>query len=728
MRSGPRSRPGPSSPGLVRWAAAACCGLAPALAPGQVPGAVTAQAPLRPVVITGAAPDQQRWSAPASIDIVDGEALRAGNLQINLSEGLAGVPGLSIQNRQNYAQDLQVSMRGFGARATFGVRGVRLYVDGIPASAPDGQGQTAGFPLGSAERVEIIRGPYSALYGGSAGGVIALYTADGAATEWSAGVAGGVNNGADGLWRASTQASGTVGGYSYRLDLSDFGTQGLRPQSAAGRGSSYLKLSRPYEGGRLVLIASRQRSSALDPQGLSRAEFNANPDQTTPAALQFNTRKSVEQSQIGLAWQHALGAGHQLELMGYGGRRALVQYQSIAPSAQVAPGSAGAVIDLDRQYWGLNLRWRLDRAYTSGRLTASAGLAADAQTENRLGYENFSGSAAAPTALGVAGRLRRDEVNRADTLDPYAQLEWDSADWTLTAGLRRSRLRLRSADRYIAPGNPDDSGATRYAAWLPVAGLRWRLSPQLQAYASAGRGFEPPTFNEVAYRASGSSGLNTTLAASRSRSVEAGLRGRHGAAAWSATAFDVLTQDEIVVQTNTGGRSTFQNAGRTRRRGLELSGDLQWGRLNISSALTLLNATYASGFLTCDASPCAAPAVSIPAGNRIPGIARRQAHVRLAWEPGWARSTFTLDLHHSAAVPVNDRNSDYAPAYTVANLGVRFQQDSGPWQLREFVRVDNLTGRRYAGSVIVNEGNGRYFETAPGRSAFVGVELVRRFE
>ncbi|MEO6291697.1 MAG: TonB-dependent receptor [Burkholderiaceae bacterium] len=712
----------PSKFGCGVWVAAAS-GLLPVGVAAQ-PSQPAVESVLRPVVITGAAPDQQRWTAPVSMDIVDGEDIRAGQLQVNLSESLSLVPGLSIQNRQNYAQDLQVSMRGFGARAAFGVRGVRLYVDGIPASAPDGQGQTANFPLTSAERIEVIRGPYSALYGSSAGGVVALYTADGGPAEWRAGLAGG----ADGLWRATTQASGSVGAVNYRVDVTHFATDGLRPQSQADRDTAHLKLSRSYDGGKFTLIANRQVSHAQDPLGLTETEFKANPYQTTANATQFDTRKSVQQSQLGMSWQHRLGEGHQLEVIGYGGQRDLTQYQAIATGAQTAASSAGGVISLGRDYWGLNARWRLDRQFASGKLTATVGLTTDQQREQRLGFENFQGVSTAPAALGVMGKLRRDETNQASTLDPYAQLEWDSADWTLTGGVRRSRVRLSSADHYITSGNPDDSGSVSYTATLPVLGVRWRLAPEVQAFASAGRGFETPTLNEVAYRASGGTGLNTTLNASRSRSVEAGLRGRHGVAAWAATVFDIKTQDEIVVLTNTGGRSTFQNAGRTQRRGLELSGDVQFGAFTLSSAYTLLNATYTDGFKTCDASPCATPNVVVAAGNRMPGVAARQAHVRLAWDAGWHGSVVTLDVHHSAVLPANDRNTAEAAAYTVANLGVRFQQDSGAWQWREFLRIDNITNRSYAGSVIVNEGNGRYFETAPRRSAFVGLELVRRFK
>lgn len=690
-----------------------------------LPALALAQQALQPVVITAAPADTQRWTAPASIDVVDGEELRAGQLQVNLSEGLGRVPGLTIQNRQNYAQDLQLSIRGFGARSTFGVRGVRLYVDGIPASAPDGQGQTANFPLGNAQRIEVIRGPYAVLYGNASGGVVSLYTADGQATEWRAGVAAG----ADGLWRASTQANGVVGGYSYSVDAEAFGTKGLRPQSTADRDTGHAKLSRSWGDGRLVLIANRQVSQAQDPLGLSRAEFDANPYQTTPSATQYNTRKTIQQTQLGLSWQQRLGGGQQLELMGYGGQRGILQYQAIPAGTQAAAASPGGIISLQRDFWGLNARWRLERSYASGKLMASLGLATDRQDEQRQGYDNFSGTATVPTALGVQGRLRRDEHNQASTLDPYAQLEWSSTGWTLSGGVRRTRVRLTSADHYIVPpGNGDDSGAVEYSATLPVIGLRLLLSPKVQAYASVGRGLESPTLNEVAYRAFGTTGLNTALNASRSHSAELGLRGRFGWASWSGTLFDVATEQEIVVLTNTGGRSTFQNAGRTRRRGLELAGDAQWGAWQLTAAATLLDARYSDSFSTCNAAPCTAPNLLIPAGNRLPGMARLQTYASLAWDPQWAGSTLTAEIRRSSAVAVNDRNSDAAPAYTVLNLAWRFRQGMGAWQWSEFVRVDNLADRRYAGSVIVNEGNGRYFESAQGRALAVGLELLRRFD
>jgi len=672
------------------------------------------------------------WRGAASVDVVDGETLRDGQAQVNLSESLGRVPGLVIRNRQNYAQDLQISVRGFGARATFGVRGVRLFVDGIPASAPDGSGQAANFPLGSADRVEVVRGPMAALYGASSGGALLLYTEDGQQpAQWRTGLVAG----SDGLWRASTQISGQTGtpqvpGWSYALDVSGFATEGTRPQSAADRTTANMKLSRSHEGGRTVLVFNQHSSSALDPQGLSRLEFDTGSASTTSSAITYNTSKTVAQTQLGLAFEQALGNGHKLELMGYGGQRQVVQFQSIPKTSQTPnivngidrnAGSSGGVIDLDRDYWGVNARLRHDRDWQGGRLSVSAGLASDHQSDSRKGFENFVGN-----NLGVLGVERRNEVNRASTLDPYVQTEWRTADLTLMGGVRQTRTKYESSDRYLSNG--DDSDRKTYQATLPVVGVRWQWAPSVQAFASVGKGYEIPTLNEVAYRTDKVAGFNTQLNAARSTSAELGLRGRADKTRWSVTGFDIRTDDEIVVENNTGGRATFANAGRTLRQGLELAGEWRSGPITLTSAYTWMQANYRDAFKTCESTPCTnASQKQVPAGNRIPGLPTQQLFAQAAWDTGWAGSRVTLEVRQTGRVMVNDLNTDAAAAHTLFNLGVQFKQDHGDWTLREFVRVDNLTDRKHAGSVIVNDGNGRFFEPGPGRKLLLGLEAQRRF-
>ena len=710
----------------VAWAISLMCVTGAQAQSVNDSAAVADAGALSPVVVSAERSGGGVWRGAASVDVVSGDELREGQAQVNLSESLGRVPGLVIRNRQNYAQDLQISVRGYGARATFGVRGVRLFVDGIPASAPDGSGQAANFPLGSADRVEVVRGPMAALYGASSGGALLLYTEDGQRpSQWRTGVVAG----SDGLWRASTQVTGQTGtaqapGWSYALDVSGFATDGTRPQSAADRNTANMKLSRSHEGGRTVLVFNRHSSSALDPQGLSRAEFDANPDQTNAGALSFNTRKTVSQTQLGLAFEQALGGGHKLELMGYGGQRQVVQYQSITTGAQVPAGSSGGVIDLDRDYWGWNARWRHDREWQGGRLSLSAGVASDLQSDTRKGYENFIG-----TTLGVQGKLRRDEVNRAQTLDPYVQAEWRTQDLTLMGGLRQTRTEYESTDRYIVGSNGNDSGNKDYTATLPVVGVRWQWNPSVQAFASIGKGYEIPTLNEVAYRSGGVSGFNTQLNAARSTSAELGLRGRADQMRWSATAFDIRTDDEIVVQNNTGGRTTFQNAGRTLRQGLELAGEWRTGPITFTTAYTWMRANYQDAFMTCTSAGCpnATPQVQVPQGNQIPGLPKQQLFAQAAWDTGWAGSKVTLDARHVGRVMVNDLNTDAAAAHTLFNLGIQFKQERGDWTLKEFVRLDNLSDQKHAGSVIVNDGNGRFFEPGAGRKLMLGLEAQRRF-
>jgi iron complex outermembrane receptor protein len=254
------------------------------------------------------------------------------------------------------------------------------------------------------------------------------------------------------------------------------------------------------------------------------------------------------------------------------------------------------------------------------------------------------------------------------------------------------------------------------------------LNPSLQVFASIGKGYEIPTLNEVAYRTDKVAGFNTQLNAARSTSAELGLRGRADQLRWSATAFDIRTDDEIVVQNNTGGRATFANAGRTLRQGLELAGEWRSGPITLTSAYTWMQANYRDAFKTCESTPCTnVSQKQVPAGNSIPGLPMHQLFAQAAWDTGWAGSRVTLEARHTGRVMVNDLNKDSAAAYTLFNLGVQFKQERGDWTLREFVRVDNLTDRKHAGSVIVNDGNSRFFEPGSGRKFLLGLEAQRRF-
>ncbi|WP_239024398.1 TonB-dependent receptor [Ramlibacter humi] len=387
----------------------------------------------------------------------------------------------------------------------------------------------------------------------------------------------------------------------------------------------------------------------------------------------------------------------------------------------------GGVIGLSRSYEGTDGRWVMRTRALGTPLTVTAGLTTERLDEHRLGFQNFTGTGVAQV-LGVEGALRRDEDNRVRTFDQYVQGVWEGERVSVTAGVRHSRARFDSRDHFISGANGDDSGAVAYSATTPVAGVVWHANDRLNLYVSAGRGFETPTFNELAYRPGGG-GLNFNLRSATSRQLEVGAKALLGGN-WklNAALFEARTSDELVVLTNSGGRSTFQNAGRTRRRGFEaaLDGTLGGG-WSASIAATALQAEYATGFLTCGPPPCTVPTVAIPAGQRIPGIPRTMLFGELAWtHKPWGLET-AAELRHTGRMAVDDANSDFAGASTVLALRASLRQAVGAWRLREFVRVDNVTDRRYAGSVIVNEGNGRFFEPAPGRNWLLGVNAAYTF-
>ncbi len=663
------------------------------------------------------------FDVPASVDVIEGERLRsAARPEIQLSESLATVPGVTARDRQNQAQDLQLSIRGFGARSTFGVRGVRLYVDGIPATLPDGQGQLSHFDLGALSHVEILRGPFSALYGNSSGGVLQVFTekGEGAPLFSSSMVAG-----SDGLLKPALRAQGASGGLGFNVSASRLRMDGPREHSAAERTIGNLRLDGTAgEGRRWTLLANVLDLRADDPLGLTRAQFDARPDSADAAALAFNTRKTVRQSQLGWVHEADLPVG-TLRWMAYGGERSTVQYQAIPSTAQSNPLHPGGVIDLERRYFGSDLRWSLRTAWAGGSADLVAGLAWDRLDEARRGWQNFAG-----TALGVQGALRRDERNEVSNFDPYLQATWQpSKAWMLTAGVRHSRVRFDSRDRYVVGSNGDDSGAVDYTATLPAFGARYALSDGLHAYAAWGRGFETPTFNELSYRPDGLPGLNFGLRPSRSRNLEVGLKGKLASprVEWSAAWFDVRTRDEIVVQTNVGGRSTFHNAGVTARRGLELAlAARPAAHWELRGAHTWLDARYRDAFATCSASPCAVPTVTIPAGSRIPGIARHFTALELAYAPprGWRGGG---EWRRSGRVYVNDANSDSAAAWSTLALHAGYAWEARGWTWQAAARVDNVLDRRYAGSVIVGEGNGRFFEPAPGRQFSVKLSASHPF-
>ncbi|MGE5648808.1 MAG: TonB-dependent receptor family protein [Bacillota bacterium] len=661
---------------------------------------------LEPIVVSASRTEQTRFDAPASIDAVQVDPLTAASPLVNMSELLPATPGIQIRERQNYAQDLQLSVRGFGTRSTFGVRGVRILVDGIPATMPDGQGQAATATLTSTRRIEVLRGPVAQLYGNAAGGVVQVFTEDPPLAPAAPFARASLGAGSYGQRQQDVTLGGGAAELGALVDVSHYDTDGYRDHSAAERTQANAKiLWRPSASTTVTGIANVFRQPlAQDPLGLTHAQFESNPRQVASVAKTFDTRKTIEQQHAGIVVAHKLDAVDSIDARVYGGTRQVMQTLSFSGSAA---NSAGGVVDLDNSYRGAGLSWTHATRVNNLPLNWTIGVEADDLDQTRRGFVNNN---------GVAGALRRDELDGASNVDLFGQADWTFApQWKASAGVRASRVRLSVDDHFVTSASPDDSGSVEYRNTSPVLGLTWFASDSFNVYGNLGRGFETPTLTEIAYRA-GATGPNLALRPSRSTQGEIGIKWRFGAHSLDLALFDAQSDDEIVPLTTDNGRSIYQNVDKVERRGLEASWRTDAGRFGTQLAYTLLDARFRESYTSTQNG-------TVAAGNRLPGAPLHSLFAQLEYRPV-PKLTTAVEMRIESKAYVDDVNSDAAPGYAVFNLRAGKELRAGPATWYLYGRLDNLFDRNYAGSVIVNDSNRRFFEPAAGRRLFIGLRAT----
>lgn len=583
---------------------------------GLFAGAVHAQEAQAPeeVMVQSGRLAQKQFDTPASVRAIDGDAIRNAGAQVNLSEALAQVPGVVALNRNNYAQDLQISIRGFGARAAFGLRGIRLITDGIPATTPDGQGQASTVSLTSAERIEVLTGPLAQLYGNSAGGVIQTWTRE-AGEQPQLDVS--TTFGSYGLRRHDVQFSGRTGNVGIVADYSTFNIDGYRQNSATERKQfNGVVTTQLQEDTKLKLVANVfDMPLAQDPLGLNAAQLKSDPRQAGNDALTNRTRKIVQHNQLGAVLDHRFSSDLEMQWRAYTGTRQNTQFTSSANW-----------VGLDRDFYGiggqLKGKWR-DAAH--GPVDWVLGFDADQTSERRQG-------GAASAGEKVSGSLTRNELNKASNTDAFGQINWHWTDaqgrnpYTFTAGLRHSSVKLENRDDYLTDGN--GSGSVRYTATNPVVGVTWHALDTLNLFANWGKGFETPTLTEAAYVVENNAikgYFNTGLQASRSQHNEVGVKWTPSSATrLDASLFRISTDNEIVTLKNAFGKTAYKNAAQTLREGGELSWQNLWAtQWRSQLSMAWLRANYDADFTS--------GTTLIASGNRMPAIPSQQLFASLQW-------------------------------------------------------------------------------------------------
>jgi len=667
---------------------------------------------LKEIIVYSGRLEQKKFDSPASVYTIGADTLRSSGPQVNISDVLNHAPGVVALNRNNYAQDVQISIRGFGSRAAFGIRGIRLITDGIPASMPDGQGQTSTVSMTSTDRMEVLTGPLAQLYGNASGGVIQTFTRE-AGDKPEAQVS--LYTGSFGMQRTDWQISQRIGNVGLVADYSTFSIDGYRQQSSAERKqlNSVITVDAKPDTRFKFIVNIFDMPMAKDPLGLTATQLDTDPSQAGTNAIARNTRKTLKQDQVGAVTEHRVSSDLKLQARVYGGTRSNLQYQA-----------TNAWTGLERRFEGLGLQANgKARVFNGQQVTWVVGMDFDHAQEQR--------QAGAASAGEKSGALTRNELNEATNKDYFAQANWSVGErFTLTTGARQSNVTLKSRDDMPTPF--DGSGSVTYKATSPVLGLTWHAQDNLNLYINQGKGFETPTMVEAAYSRDSSNNFvekfNPSLQASLSNHLELGTKWLPTAntrldAAW----FQIDTTNEIVAALASNGRTAFDNAAQTKRDGFELALRQQHtANWRTQTSATFLNATYQAG----------SASYSPPNGNSLPAIPKRQMFAGLQWsEKGFAQAgqkpalgmEAGLDLIHRASMWANDANTttsaDYAlaPSYTLLNARMRQRYQVGAARVEAFIGVDNLTNINTVSSVIINQFSNQYFEPALPRAYVVGL-------
>ncbi len=688
---------------------------------------------LSPVVVTATRTEQDSFDLPMAIDKVERQNID-NQLRMTLSESLARIPGITAQNRNQMAQDPQISSRGFGARSSFGVRGIRVYVDGIPLSMPDGIGNPGSVDLEAIGGIEVMRGPFSAMYGNSSGGVIQLLTKN--APETPA-VGADVLFGSFNTHRESVEAAGTRNGVEYLVNYSDYSSDGFRTQSKNDKQQATVKLgTKLAEDTKLTTLLNWFDQFAQDPGGLVRTGTGVNDpgafaggsffnrEGATRGAIVGNTRVLRSNTQVGFNLEKTFNANNVLNLISYGGHRDNLQYLALGNGA--SGNISGRASSISRNFYGSEIRLTNKGDLAGKPYQVSFGLTAGFMDDARLDRNTTNG-------VIVSGAPNRDENQTALNVDQYAQGTLALAErWDLHAGIRHTRLKLEVQPNTGATANIS-RGSLSFDKTIPVVGIVFKASPTLNYYANVGKGFETPTLVEISYSdpSNASAGLNLGLQPATSTNIEVGAKALiSDATRLNVAVFDISTQNEIVIDRLNGTTASYKNAGETKRRGLELSAETLLRRdISAYLAYTFLDATFQSSFPTgTGASGTGAyNQGTVKVGNFIPGTYRQQLYAELAWKNQAHGFETALEGRFNSKVFINDLNKDAAPSYAILSVRASLQQLTGKWKITEYARLDNLFDKQYIGSVRVNDGNTRFFEPAPGRNYIVGVKANYAF-
>ena len=648
---------------------------------------------LEEIIVTATRLETALDSVPGAVSIIGTDEIQLGRQQLALDEALTRVPGLFMQNRYNFAQDLRISIRGFGARAAFGIRGVKILVDGIPETLPDGQGAVDSIDIGSARQIEVIRGPSSSLYGNASGGVISVVSEGGPETPFAT---ARLSTGAYDFRKIQVKTGGQTGRVNYLMSLSDMEIDGYREHSEAEnlQFSGRFNFDLGNDSTFLAVVNHTDQPVSNDPGGINAAQAEADPRSARDANLNFDAGEALEQTRLGFVYTLPFSDAHEL---------AVRTYHVSRDFANKLPFTGGGTVEIDRAFTGGGVSYTYSGMFQEMPNRLIVGLDFDDQDDDRRRFDNL---------LGTIGPLTFDQNERVKSLGVFIQDQLTLSDTIdLSFGLRFDEIEFTATDRFLADGN--DSGSRTLDNVNPMLGIVAKLTPDLTLYSTLSTSFETPTTTEFS-NPSGGGGFNLSLEPQQATSLEVGLRGRLGQrSSYELAAFSIDVEDELI-PFETVGREFFANAGKSDRTGLEFSIQAE----PIENLSVVLSYTYSDftfkQFIDNNGNDFA--------GNIIPGTPEHLLFGEITYNlPSGAFAA--LDVLHADDMFANNSNTAISDSYTIANARVGIETTMGPLIASPFIGINNLFDESYNSNLRINAFGSRYFEPGPDRNIYAGIEL-----
>ena len=645
----------------------------------------TATITLKEVALEAPKLKTSRFKMPSSISSLNLIPLQGFQQQLSLQEYLRAVPGLFSLNSNNYAQDLRLSIRGFGSRAAFGIRGVKLIVDGIPETTPDGQGQVDNLPLGILRQLEVLRGPSASLYGNAAGGVVYLNTLDSLQGETI-------------IFRA------TMGSYAYQnyqlttqiggkkttalVHLNRTTTDGFRKFSRLEQNIFNAKIKHELSSRSRVNFQMNYTNSpkAEDPGGLKLEETEDDFMQARGRNVEYNTFEKIDQFKIGFRWEQQWGSHWDLDSYAF---------YSFRDFYGKLPFENGGIIDLFRNYYGLGTRLTYKETQEQFTHRWQLGIENSSQRDQRERFLNLKGYQG-DSVFSQEERFGNFGVSLLD------ELQWEKV--LIRTGLRYD---------YQTLGVNTDKDNQEYTVLNPSIGLSYAIAKNQRVFVNFSTSFETPTLSELSANPSGEEGLNLDLNPSKAINYELGWKCQTALAYFEATYFYIQSSNEILPYEleDFPGRSFYRNVGATIRYGLELAATLQWNQWAFQASLTQAQYQFdqeneADGL----------------DGKSLPGIPNSQLFFQLDYtsQADWK---WVLSGEHIGSFYADNTNS-----VEIKNFQkVQFQAQktvSLSWsEFDFFAGINNLLNTTYFDNIRLNAFGGRFYEPAPGRNFYLGTRF-----